>query len=176
MKRASTSQDEQSASGVIRIIDRYRSKSKLNEIIYIGIHFRSTRSSVRIADWPAEILKHEPITENFQKFSITRADWFGSGKLFVVPTRTFGNTKIEIFLHEHHLLGTGFEVEVFHRIDKTTMTFNNSEFVALSFGGTINMTMNWQLIKQEDEPLIVFNPNEQLTEYNDPQAKKSRDQ
>lgn len=176
-RHPSNSNNNDTANGVIRVINQKKSKSKFAEIIYIGILLRSTRSDFKVQDWPAELNKHEPITDNFKKFTISKADWFLNGKIFVVPTHTFGITKIEIFLHEHAIIGTGFDVEVFQRVDTKKMTFNNSKEIALSLGGTISMTVNWQLIKLEAIPLIRFKPPDHI-EVNDSNhySKKQRNQ
>lgn len=152
---------EISAKGVIRIIDQRSQNSKLNELIYVGVLLKSIKSNVTVENWSTEIEKHEPIRENFKNFNISRIDWFSGAKLFVVPTKTFGQTKIEIFLHEHAFFGTGFVIELYHRNGIKTVSFKNTDLITTSLGGTIHATIKWQIIKAEDRPTITFDANNQ---------------
>lgn len=148
------------ANGVIRIINQKVDRSKLREVIYIGLMFKSNKSTVEVEDWQTEIKKHDPIESNFENFSINKREWFSSAKLFVLPTLTFGQTKIEIFLNEHALFGTGFTFELFHRNGITKTRFTNSDKITTSLGGLINMRIEWQFIKNEQTPVITFTSKE----------------
>lgn len=149
---------DNNAKGVIRIINQKSDRSKFKEVIYIGLMLKSIKSTIEIEDWQAEIKKHDPIESNFENFAISKREWLSSAKIFVLPT--FGQTKIEIFLNEHALYGTGFSVELFHRKNTTKTKFVNSDTITTSMGGLITMKIDWQIIKNEKTPQITFDTNE----------------
>lgn len=148
------------AKGVIRIINQKSDRSKYKELIYIGLMLKSNKSTIEIEDWQAEIKKHDPIESNFENFTINKREWLSSAKIFVLPTLTFGQTKIEIFLNEHVLYGTGFTIELFYRNGSTKTKFVNTETITTSLGGLITIKIEWQFIKSEKTPQITFNSNE----------------
>lgn len=152
-----SSQNDKNAKGVIRIINQKNGRSKFKEVIYIGLMLKSNKSTIEIEDWQAEIKKYDPIESNFENFSIGKREWLSSAKIFVLPTLTFGQTKIEIFLNEHALFGTGFTVELFHRNSTVKTKIVNSDTVTTSLGGLITMKIEWQIIKNETSPQITFN-------------------
>lgn len=148
---------DNNAKGVIRIINQKCDRSKFKEVIYIGLMFKSNKSTFEVEDWQTEIKKHDPIESNFENFAINKREWLSSAKIFVIPTLTFGHTKIEIFLNEHALFGTGFIVEIFNRKNTVRTKFENSDTITTSLGGTITMKIEWQIIKNELLPQITFN-------------------
>lgn len=148
------------AKGVIRIINQISDRSKLKEIIYIGLLLKSNKSTFEIEDWQTEIKKHDPIESNFEHFSFSKREWLSSAKIFVLPTLTFGQTKFEIFLNEHALYGTGFTFELFHRNGTTKTKIENTDKITTSLGGLITMRTEWQFIKNEKTPLITFESKE----------------
>lgn len=148
------------AKGVVRIINQKSDKSKFKELIYIGLMLKSNKSTYEIEDWHTEIKKHDPIESNFENFTIHKREWLSSAKIFVLPTLTFGLTKIEIFLNEHVLFGTGFTLELFYRNGITKTKFENTEKITTSMGGLITMKIEWQIIKSETTPKITFESKE----------------
>lgn len=148
------------AKGVIRIINQKSDRSKLRELIYVGLMLKSNKSTTEIEDWQAEIKKHEPIESNFENFTINKREWFSFAKIFVLPTLTFGQTKLEIFLNEHILYGTGFTIELFHRNGTIKSKFINTKTITTSLGGLITIKIEWQIIKSEKTPSITFDSNE----------------
>ena len=70
----------------------------------------------------------------------------------MLPTLTFGQTKVEMFLNEHILYGTGFIVELFYRNGTTKTNFVNTETITTSLSGLITMKIEWQFIKSEKTP------------------------
>lgn len=148
------------ARGVIRIINQQSGRSKFKELIYIGLMLKSNKSTIEIENWQAEIKNHEPMESNFENFNINKREWFSSAKIFVLPTLTFGQTKIEIFLNEHVLYGTGFTVELFYRNGTIKTKFTNTEKITTSLGGLVTMRIEWQFIKSEKTPRITFDPKE----------------
>lgn len=155
--------------GVVHIIDSKKRNSKFHEIIYVGVCFKSTRSRFSIDNWLEEREKHEAITTNFKKFKITKSQWYNGGEIFVVPVKTFGATKIEIYLSEHALLGTGFEITLHCDKQVRTASFKNSEDISTSLGETV---INWHIVKSENESAISFESNEETEELQ--QTKKPR--
>lgn len=153
-------QRETNAKGVIRVININKTKLKVKELIHIGLLLKSNKSIFNIDDWQNEIKKHDPIGTNFEYFSINKKEWLTSAKIFIVPTLTFGQTKIEIYLKEHAMLGTGFTVELFHRNGSTTKIFKNDEIMTTSFGGLINIQIEWH-IQKTDLPQIELEQNEE---------------
>lgn len=163
---------EKPIEGVIRIIEPRDLRTKFKEVIYIGIGIKSTRSKFKMENWQEEREKYDPVTSNFKKFRINRPKWYTNGELFVVPTRVFTSTKLEIYLEEHVLLGTGIEINIYHNDTTKTVSFVNTDIISTSMGGTITTTVEWQLIKTEDEMDIKFTSNEDWsTENNQPSRK-----
>lgn len=153
-------QKETSATGVIRIVDTKNSKLKFKEIIYIGLLLKSNKSTIEIEDWSSEIKKHDPIETNFEHFCMTKREWFSEAKVFVIPTQAFGRTKIEIFLNEHAIIGTGYTVEVYHRNGKTKQSFKNTDEITTSLGGLITTNIEWQILNKGGSTPITLNVNE----------------
>lgn len=165
---------EHEIEGVIRIINSKNLKTKFEEMIYIGLCIKSTRSKFEIKNWQEEREKFEPITLNFKKFKINKSDWYNGGKVFVIPTKTFIPTKLEIYLKEHVLLGTGFEINIYNHDIIKSVIFTNSETISTSLGGTISTTTEWQVVKTEDEPSIKFTSNENWSTSENQQPKRIR--
>lgn len=89
-----------------------------------------------------------------------------------MPVKTFGATKIEIYLSEHALLGTGFEITLYCDKQVRTASFKNSEDISTSLGGTVSTVINWHIVKSENESAISFESNEETEELQ--QTKKPR--
>lgn len=144
--------------GAIRIIETVSVKSKFEETIYIGLSIKSKRSEYKIVDWQKEKEKQESIRLNYKKFVISKEKWYHNAEIFVVPTKVFGKTKLEVYLKEHFLLGTGYEIGIYHRDNFTPFFFTNSESMCTSMGGTITIFIEW---KTENINNIVFKTNEE---------------
>lgn len=149
-------QKEMGAIGVIRVANMRPTKFKFKELIYIGILFKSNRSTVEIENWENEIKNHQPIETNFEHFVINKKKWFSEAKIFIFPTQTFGQTKIELYLNEHAIFGTGFTIEIYHRTGKVRRTINNTDIITTSLGGMITIKIQWQIIENESSPEITF--------------------
>lgn len=147
-------------NGVIRIINQRNPERKLCEKIYVGILLKSMKSDFEVENWQIVLTKSRPIEGLYEKFSVTRDSWNNGGKVFVVPTDTFEQTKIEIFIHENAVLGMGFEMELFHRNNIKKVKFLDNKSAPISMGGTITILIRWQMIKQEEKPAIKFSASD----------------
>lgn len=164
---------EKPIEGVIRVIDIISPRTKFEELIFVGICIKSTRSQFGIQNWQEERENFESVKLNFKMFTINKTSWYNSGEVFVVPTKTFTKTKLEIHLKEHVLLGTGFEIEIYHRDSVKSVSFTNTDTISTSMGGTMTTVIDWQVIKSEEENSVTFKSNEDWTPQEEsPQIKK----
>lgn len=144
------------ASGTIQITNIKDKNFQFKEIIHIAILLKSNLSKFRVKQWSNEIIHHKPLTTQYEEFSISKKEWLTEAKIFVVPTLTFGKTKIEINLQEHVLFGTGFTIEIFLRTKTTKKLFKTTNKVTTSFGGTIETNIQWHINEKEYIPIIKF--------------------
>lgn len=163
---------EKPIEGVIRIIDQTSTNSKFVEKIYMGLCIKSTRSQFEIPNWIEDREKFEVITSNFKKNFINKNNWYNNGSVFIVPTKTFEKTKIEIYLKEHVLLGTGFEIELYTQNDIKSISFTNTELISTSLGGTMTTTIEWKITKSETNDAITFKSNEEWSQKIDDHKPK----
>lgn len=148
---------ETSARGLVRVTNIEDTKLRFKEIIYVGLLIKSNKSTFKIENWPKELRKLEPIASNFEPFAISRKEWFSKAKLFLIPTSTFGQTQIEMFLNEHVVLGTGFKIELYLRHGRIEKTFKNNDYITTSLGGMLSIKIQWQIGNKEIYPQIKFN-------------------
>lgn len=147
------------ATGTIQITNIKNRKAQFKEIIHIAILLKSNISQFKVKQWPIEIMHHKPLATQYEEFTILRREWLNHAKIFVIPTLTFGNTKIEMNLNEHALFGTGFTIEIFYRTGTTKKLIKTTNKVTTSFGGTIETNIQWHINKKETNPLIKFKNN-----------------
>lgn len=147
------------ANGTIQITNTRDKKFQFNEIIHIAILIKSNLSQFKVKQWSDEIIHHKPLTTQFEEFSIYKREWLTEAKIFVVPTLTFGITKIEINLREHALFGTGFTIEMFLRTKTTKKLIKSTNKVTTSLGGTIETNIQWHINEKEYVPVIKFKNN-----------------
>lgn len=147
------------ASGNIQITNTKDRKVQFKETIHIAILLKSNLSQFKVRQWPNEIIHHKPLTTQYEEFSINKREWLTEAKIFIVPTLTFGKTKIEIILNEHALFGTGFTIEMFLRTKTTKKLIKSTNKITTSFGGTIETNIQWQINKKEYNPVINFKNN-----------------
>lgn len=152
-----TTKKETSVRGLVRVTNIENTKLRFKELIHIGLLIQSNKSAFEIENWSREIKKLEPITSNFEHFAINRKDWFSKAKLFLIPTLTFGQTQIDIFLNEHVVLGTGYKIELYLRNGGFTKIFKNDNSITTSLGGVISIKIQWQIRNEERYPQIIFN-------------------
>lgn len=147
------------ASGTIQITNIKDRKVQLKEIIHIAILLKSNSSKYRVKQWSDEIIHHKPLTTQYEEFSISKREWLTEAKIFVVPTLTFGKTKIELHLNEHVLFGTGFTIEIFLRNKTMKKLIKTTNKVTTSLGGTIETNIQWNINGKEYVPAIKFKNN-----------------
>lgn len=68
---------------------------------------------------------------NYKKFTINKATWYHGAEIIVIPTKVFGKTKIELYLKEHVLLGTGHEIGIYNRDKFTPFVFSKTFFLPI---------------------------------------------
>lgn len=154
--------------GVIRVIETVPVVSKFEESIFIGLSIKSSRSQFTISDWKKERENFESIRLNYKKFTINKTKWYHSAEVFIIPTKVYGRTKIELFLKEHVLLGTGFEIGLYHRDKFTPSYFRTNETICTSIGGTITLIIEWKTEHTND---ISYRSSE---DWSFPDPKKSK--
>lgn len=148
-----------SANGNIQITNIKNTKVQFKEVIHVAILLKSNISQLKVKQWPNEIIHHKPLTTQYEEFAIRKREWLTEAKIFIVPTLTFGKTKIEITLNEHALFGTGFTIEIFYRTGMTKKLIKTTDKITTSFGGTIEINTQWHMNKKETIPSIKFKQN-----------------
>lgn len=146
------------ARGNIQITNKTDKTFQFKEVIHIAVLLKSNLSKFKVKQWQDEILRHSPLSTKYEEFSISKREWFTKATIFVVPTITFGETKIEINLEEHALFGTGFTIELFLRTKTTRKLIKTTNKVITSLGGTIETVIQWPLNNSEYVPTIKYKP------------------
>lgn len=125
--------------------------SSFKERIRVGVAIGYTSvPSLTKQEWEQLLRKKEAVSKSITRFTYGSKQWLQKGGKWLVPTMTFGTTKIEIKLKKGEILEYGIKMEIYTRNGSIVSIIPGGAH--LKQGGTFCSLITWQI---EAEGILV---------------------